>query len=45
MNTLDNDKFEIIEEALLDNISGAAAEVSFCWEFCWEMCWSMCFSN
>ncbi len=40
---MNNEKFDIIEEALLDNVSGAAADAEFCLEFCLELCFSLCF--
>ncbi|WP_281358527.1 hypothetical protein [Alteromonas ponticola] len=41
MNT---EKFDIIEETLLDNVGGAAAlERGFCLEFCLELCFELCF--
>ncbi len=45
MNNSDKEKFKVIEDALLENVSGAAADASFCIEYCWEYCWSICYSN
>ncbi|MBV7314960.1 hypothetical protein [Shewanella sp. NIFS-20-20] len=42
MNTINNEKIEIIEDTLLDNISGGR-EDAFCFELCWEFCLSICF--
>jgi hypothetical protein len=45
MNTLNNEKFELIEDALLENVSGAAKDAAFCLSFCIEICWSLCFDE
>jgi hypothetical protein len=42
MNT--NNKVELIEDALLDNVSGGR-EQSFCIELCLEFCLSICFDD
>ncbi|GGI76581.1 MAG: hypothetical protein ACI8SK_000515 [Shewanella sp.] len=42
MNT--NNKIELIEEALLENVSGGR-EQSFCVELCFEFCLSICFDD
>ncbi|MFT5234643.1 MAG: hypothetical protein ACI8SK_000516 [Shewanella sp.] len=42
MNT--NNKIELIEEALLENVSGGR-EQSFCIELCLEFCLSICFDD
>jgi hypothetical protein len=42
MNT--NNKIELIEEVLLDNVSGGR-EQSFCIELCLEFCLSICFDD
>ncbi|MEP1555058.1 MAG: hypothetical protein ABJJ44_15830 [Paraglaciecola sp.] len=45
MNTLNNEKFDLIEDALLENVSGAAQEIAFCVSFCIEICFSICFND
>ncbi|ACA88071.1 hypothetical protein [Shewanella woodyi] len=42
MNT--NNKVELIEEALLENVSGGR-EQAFCVELCFEFCLSICFDD
>ncbi|WP_256260874.1 hypothetical protein [Shewanella sp. NIFS-20-20] len=42
MNNINNEKIELIEDTLLDNISGGREE-SFCLELCLEFCLSLCF--
>ncbi|WP_256260875.1 hypothetical protein [Shewanella sp. NIFS-20-20] len=37
-------KLEIIEETMLENISGGREE-SFCLELCFEFCLSLCFEE
>jgi hypothetical protein len=36
INSHDLEKFEVIEDALLENISGAGVEVQMC--MCWQFC-------